>query len=1104
MNFGSKSRFDLSEKQRELLARLTGSGPASAPIDWRVARSQNREPAPLSQAQQRLWFLNQLEPESTAYNENFCLQMNGRLDTEALQKAFNGVVSRHEALRTVFRNDGGIVSQRVLPSLQIPIRIEDLSSVPSSNRWSMAGEIARNESRHIFDLTRGPLLRVRLLRLSDEEHLLVLVMHHIVTDGWSYGVLIREFAGLYSGAAGCLPELPIQYSDYARAQRRWLEDGRLAGQIDYWKKTLAGASQSDLPRAGYAGGPEESGGRFKFKIEPKLRSQIDQLAARAEVTRFMALLAALKALLYRYSGYQDVSVGTPVAGRTAPETHGLIGVFVNTLVLRAEILPQYTFQDLLHSIKRCAVGAFANQDLPFEKLVEEIRPERVLNSSPLFQVFLVYEDLPSFDLKLPGLRVEMREVENDEEKFDLMLSITETPEGLRGAFSCKKGVFNDRALERLSGHFLNLLDAAVSLPSVRIDSVELMSQSERRQIVEEWNRKESRWEENGRCLHDLILEQADKTPDAIAVRCGCMAMSYLQLRRSAEIIAGELTKCGVGPECLVGICMTRSIDLPAVLLGCLCSGGAYVPLDPAYPKDRLAAIMADSKPVALICERRLAPILPEVNCPTIWLEEAGFDSVNAGSSPDFGAGPSVVAENPAYIIYTSGSTGNPKGVMIEHRNPAGLLHWAKNTYGSELTSAVLGSTSICFDLSVFELFATLYCGGTVVLVENILELVGLPGREHLTLINTVPSSMAVLVRMGQLPQSVKTINLAGEPLKKDLVDQLYESGVNEVYDLYGPSEDTTYSTGAVREKGGAETIGRPLFNKYAFIVDPGMMLVPVGVWGELQIGGSGLGRGYLKHPELTSEKFVPDWITGRPGQRLYRTGDLGRWREDGTIEYLGRMDQQVKVRGYRVEPGEIESVLKSQEGIRDAVVVARGQGENRRLVGYVAAENGADTESLAERTRNSLARKLPEYMVPSVIVLIEEFPLMPNGKLDREALPDPERLGATANAVGPRNPEEQILCAICADVLKRDRVDVHENLFAMGVHSLLAVQVVARISDSLGVDLPVRALFERPTVAALAEQIREETGDLDEPPPLERIPREGDLELHEATLPLNG
>ena len=1033
-----------------------------------IPRRASATPAPLSFAQQRLWFLDQLEPGSPLYNVSLPLKLSGPLDAGALQRALSEIIRRHDAFRTRFELIDQTPMQLIDPPAELTLPLVDLSGLPEAAREAEAIRLARIEASLPSGLEAGPLFRAKLLRFADNEHALLLVMHHIVSDGWSLGILRREIAALYaaylSNRSPLMPELPVQYADYAIWQRTTLRGEILDHQLAYWKKQLEGAPQllellGDYPRPAMQ---SFKGTRRAMTLGRAMTQALRELSLRHNATLFMTLLAAFAALIARYTRCDDIVVGSPIAGRTRVEIENLIGCFVNTLVLRTDCSGNPPFIELLSRVRETALSAYAHQDIPFEKLVEELKPERSLSHSPLFQVMFVLQNAGPAELNLPGLTASELDFERVNAKFDLSLAAIETDAELRLDIEYSTDLFTQASIDRLIEHYETLLRGIIAAPTAKLAQLPLMTEAQRKRVLIAWNDTETGYPKRA-TIASLFEAQVRRTPAATALIFEDQALSYSQLNAKANRLAHHLHVLGVGPETLVGVCAQRSIEMVAALLAILKAGGAYLPLDPNYPEERLAFMLEDGAVPVLLTQKGVP--LPRQRAKLVYVDalERDFDGY-----PDTDPESRVEANNLAYVIYTSGSTGRPKGVAIEHRSAVALLSWAADIFAPEQWAGTLASTSICFDLSVFELFVPLSVGGAVILVKNALELPNLACADQVTLVNTVPSAAVELLRIDGIPVSVHTVNLAGEPLSTELVRQLYERGIDRVYDLYGPTEDTTYSTFALRSSFGRATIGRPIANTQVYILDPHLNPVPIGVPGELHLGGAGLARGYLNRPELTAEKFIPNPFTDHPQARLYKTGDLARYLPDGNIEFLGRIDHQVKIRGFRIELGEIEAVLAQRPEVKAcAVLVREDTPGDQRLIAYVVARG--EGPSLTE-LRGFIQSKLPEYMIPAAFVLLDKMPVTPNGKLDRKALPAPE-YRSDKPFVAPRTPAEKKLAAIWAEMLKLQHTGIHDNFFELGGHSLLATQLISRVREELNIDLPLRAIFEAPTVEGLGAQI---------------------------------
>jgi amino acid adenylation domain-containing protein len=1049
---------------------------------------------PLSFAQERLWLVDRLQPGGSVYNVPAGVRMRGALDRDALERALGEIVRRHESLRTTFPERDGAPVQVIAPFTGFTLAVEDLSPLDAAEREAEVRLRARHDAARAFDLAAGPLFRARLLRLADDDHVLLLCMHHVVTDGWSMGVLFRELAALYGayreGAPSPLPVLPIQYADYALWEREHLRGDVLARHMAYWRERMAGAPAllelpTDHPRP-----PVQSyqGDQVAVDLPAALLERLEALGRAEGATLFMVLMAAFQALLAKYAGSEDVVVGSPVAGRTHRETEGLIGFFVNTVVVRTELDGDPRFREVLRRVRAATLGAYEHQELPFEKLVAELQPERSLAHAPLFQVLFALQNADGSGGELPGLRTGPVEAEIGTAMFDLSLMLAAHEGGLGGSLTYATDLFERGTVERMMGHLRRVLEQVAGDAELRLSALELLEEGERRALLGAWSGTDAP-HPTDQCIHQLFEAQAARTPDAVAVLHDGEAWTYAQLNARANRLAHHLRRLGVRPETRVGICLPRGLEMMAALLATLKAGGAYVPMDPAWPAERSAFMLADSGMTVLVTNDALRGTLPGRDGVRVVSIDASAAEIarEPADDPESGADPRSLA----YLIYTSGSTGVPKGVAIEHASTVALLAWAWDVYTAEELDGVLASTSISFDISVFELFAPLTRGGRVVVVENALTLPSSVDADGVRLINTVPSAIAALLATDGVPAGVRTVNLAGEPLSPELVDALYARGVERVYDLYGPSEDTTFSTFGQRRAGGPATIGRPLPNTRAYVLDAALRPVPAGVPGELLLAGRGLARGYLGRPGLTAERFVPDPFAAEPGGRLYRTGDRVRWRADGTLEYRGRLDQQVKVRGFRVEPGEIEAVLRRHPDVADCAVVARA--DERGALGLVAYVAGA---APADALRAHLRTSLPDYMVPGVFVRMDALPLTPSGKIDRKALPAPDAAGSEERPAEARTPVEEVLAGIWEGVLRVEHVGGADNFFHLGGHSLLATVALARMEEILGVRLPLSAFFEAPTLAELAARVEAlRRAGLPPLPPVVPVERDGALPL---------
>ena len=993
-----QKRDRLSAAKQSLLEKRLRGGLKRDSSQTRIPRRPEGRTIPLSFAQRRLWFLDRLKPGSITYNVPMARHLLGKLDLDVLRRCINEVVRRHEVLRTAYVLNGGEPAQQVLPPREIPTPVVDLSSLSCSERDREWQAQALVEASRTFDLASGDVFRVRIWRLGPEEHVVLFAEHHIAADAWSTTNLFAEIGKLYcaflKGQPSPLAELPVQYADFSLWQSEAFNGPAFETQVQYWKKKLGGPLPAlELPTDRPRPAVQSHRGRYAdFQIGAETLGPLKVLAQQQGVTLFMALLATFKVLLLRYSRQEDIIVGSPIAGRNRSELEPLIGFFINTLVMRTDLSGDPTFLELLQRVKETALGAYANQDVPLERLVEELTPIRDPSVSPLFQVVFVIQNAPIEFLQLPGVQTTQVEIPIPVAKFDLTFGMWEKGDVLQGWLEYNTDIFDGTTIERMVVHYGNLLTGALARPDAKLSELPLLDCVERERLVKGLNRTEREYPRQER-MQDLFEAQVERSRDVCAlIYCGRegteepQRWSYGELNGRANQLAHRLRELGVGPEVLVGVCHERTPELVVCLLAVLKAGGAYVPMDPNYPPQRVAFMLEDTKAPVLLTQRSLLAGLPTTGAQAVCLDDAETmkDLASRPRENQVSGGPRTLASNLAYVIFTSGSTGRPKGVALEHRNAVAFIYWAKEVFTAEELKRVLFSTSVCFDLSVYEVFVTLSTGGALVMAENALALPTLAAREEITLINTVPSAAAELVRLKAIPGSVQVVNLAGEPLSVELVKQIYgQPTIRKVYDLYGPSEDTTYSTYTLRRAEGPATIGRPIANSQAYVMDGQRQLVPFGVPGELYLGGAGLARGYLNRPELTAERFVVNPFEGTPGAYLYRTGDLVRYLPDGNLEYLGRIDHQVKIRGFRIELGEIESELRQQPQVEDAVVIAREDVPGSpKLVAYVILKRQPTQGTLsdAERPdtqivsslRDQLRQRLTEYMIPSSLKTLSQ------------------------------------------------------------------------------------------------------------------------------------
>ncbi|MGB3534215.1 MAG: amino acid adenylation domain-containing protein, partial [Microcoleaceae cyanobacterium] len=1064
-----------------LIAKKTDSKLKIKPLQ-RITREEN---LPLSFAQQRQWFLAQLEPDSPFYNIPGAVRIEGELNINILEQSLNTVIHRHEVLRTNFLTVEGKPKIVISPSLQFKLPVIDITELPKSIQQSYIKNLIKQEAQYPFSLYSDSLLRVKIIKKSPTIYVILMTLHHIISDEQSVIILIREVARLYESLSqaqhNSLAPLPIQYIDFAAGQRQHLQGEVLENQLAYWRQQLEGIpTVLELP-TDYTRPAVQSfrGAKETFQLSLEQSQTIKTLSQQFGCTLFMTLLAVFKTLLYRYTASEDIVVGSPIANRNSTETENLIGFFANTLALRTHLTRNLTFEQLLQQVREVALGAYAHQYLPFEQLVEELQPQRDLSYTPLFQVMFVWQNAAIQPMQLSTLNWHLIENENNTAKFDLTLYMAETVDGLVGKFEYNTDLFKPETIQRLIDNFQTLISGIIAKPQQKIYNLPLLPATEQQKLLYEWNQTKQEVQEI--CLHQLFETQVEQTPHATALIFENQCLTYQQLNNRANQLAHYLQKLGVKPEVRVGICVKRSDKMIVAMLAILKAGGTYVPLDPAYPQERLSFMLEDAE-VAVLLTQNIENLELINSFKNVIDLENDWEKI----SSELTTNPSnkVILENLAYVIYTSGSTGQPKGVAITHSSSATFIEWAKNIFTNEQLAGVFASTSICFDLSVFEIFSPLSIGGKIILGENALQLPTLPHSEEVTLINTVPSAARELLRINAIPQSVKTVNLAGEALSNELVQQLYQQQqIQQVFNLYGPSEDTTYSTFVLTEAGSVQTpsIGRPITNTQVYILDSYLQPVPVGVPGELYLGGSGLARGYLNHPELTAEKFIPNPFIQKNREnktnRLYKTGDLVRYLPDGKIEYLGRLDNQVKIRGFRIELGEIEASLVKNNHVSQVVVSAwEDQAKNKRLVAYIVPKSKAEnlTSDLPNELRHFLKEKLPDYMIPSVFMMLESLPLTPNGKIDRKALPLPEiqPIERQQGYTKPQTEKEKQLAKIWSQILRVNQISVNDNFFELGGDSILAIQVVSQANQA-GLKITPKSIFKYQTLADLAATAEE-------------------------------
>lgn len=1072
----------LSSAKQALLSKwLRGGGSNTGNAQEKsIPRRQSNEPAPLSLEQQRLWFFNQLEPDSPLYNMPIASRLRGALQPEALQRAMDTVVARHEALRT--RVVGQEARQIIDAPSSVPMLRFDLRELPAEQREADARQLLQAEAKRPFDLSQDLMVRTALVQLDEEEWIFLVMMHHIASDDWSWRLFCEEVAAVYAGIvsnrdAG-LREPPIQYADFALWQKEWLRSGVLEKQLAFWRKQLEGAPPVlELPTDHSRPASQTFRGACEWvKISPALTEKLNVLGQSGGFTQYMILLAAFQALIHRYTGQEDIVIGSPVAGRTRASVEKVIGLFVNMLALRTKVDGNPSFYELLHRTQATVLEALAHQEVPFEKLVEELQPERSASHSPLVQVMFALQDELSENLKLAGLTTAPFALDPGTAKFDLTFTIMKGAGGLECCAEFNTDLFEVGTVRRMLGHYEKLLEAAASNPDLHLSDLPVLSDSEREQMLVEWNKTEMEFP-RGQCVHDLFAAQAAATPKATAVICGNESLTYEELNWRANQLAHHLKFLGAGPDRLVAISMERSLDMFIALLGTLKAGAAYVPLDPSFPAERLQFMLDDSKASLLLtrsADRQKLGELP-AHVRAICLDDWRLISEERDDNP----GVSVSPENLAYVIYTSGSTGWPKGVQIPHRAVVNFLTSMRREPGLTAADTLLSVTSISFDIAGLEIFLPLTVGARVVLASadeifDAAKMKALIRSSGATVMQATPSYLQFLVEADWFGDRTIKVLCGGEALSRALADKLLERA-REVWNLYGPTETTIWSTLARITPGKeAVSIGRPIANTQVYLLDSHLQPVPVGVPGEIYIGGEGVARGYLNRAKLTEEKFIASPFSdcgdvAARTSRLYRTGDVARYRADGSIECLGRNDFQMKLRGHRIDPGEIESALRQFPNVRDAVVSLREDERGQKcLAAYLVRSAHPSPE--AGLLQAFLRKKLPDYMIPAAYMVLDAFPLTPNGKINRKALPaagnNCER--PKHSFTPPRTLVEEKLAGLWRGLLTQPEIGIDDNFFEIGGHSLLAMQLMARVQKEFGTELSLRNIFEAPTIAELA------------------------------------
>ena len=1027
----------------------------------------------LSFAQQRLWFLGKMEPSNASYNMSMGLQLEGKLDVNALSESLAYVINRHESLRMYFPTMEGQPQIRIkkIENFNV-LSIQDLSNLDQLTQSVTVETLINNNVQEPFNLNTGPLFKAKLLQLKDNQFILLLNMHHISSDGWSMGIFIRELRHAYlafsQGQKPTLEPLPIQYSDFATWQRNWLQGEVLETQINYWKKQLKDAPQRlELP-ADHPRPPIQSykGSHYSQTLTPELTQQLNSLSQQQGVSLYMLLLAVFNLLLSRYSRQNDICIGSPIANRPHRQTEGLIGFFANTLVLRNQIKSEQSFQEFLQQTRQTCLEAYHYQDIPFEFLVEQLKPVRSLSYNPIFQVMFTVENNDSEALNLPGLKIEWLDSSYPFAKFDLSLLALESDGQLNCTWEYATDLFETITIQRMAEHWEVLLQQIVTNPQQKISNLSWLTKADQKQL-ELWNQTNRNYPQD-KTLVDLFEEQVKSYPNNIALVFEEQSLTYQELNEKANQLAHFLHQnYQIKPDTLIGICVERSLDMAIALLGVLKAGAAYVPVDPSYPEERIKYILENSKISLLLTQSfindKLSGFFSELSAQLINLDRLNFESF-----PCHNLALQSKPNNLAYVIYTSGSTGQPKGVMVEHKGLYNLALTEIETFGVHPSSRVLQFASFSFDACISEILMALAAGATLYLGTKEALMPGLPLMERLrdhaiTHITLPPSALAVLP-WENLPL-LQTIIVAGEACSPELVKK-WSQGRN-FFNGYGPTEGSVCATIAKYTSFNEKiTIGRPIPNVQVYILDPHLQPVPIGVPGELHIGGAGLARGYLDRPDLTDEKFIEVNLFGKI-ERIYKTGDLAKWGDDGNLEFLGRIDHQIKLRGFRIELGEIESVLLEHPAVKEAIVNLHKTENNQQLVAYVTGEL---IDDLSQQLKQHLKTYLPDYMIPSQIIRLDEFPLTPNGKIDRQALPHPNHESHSLYEA-PRNTIEQQLIEIWSLIVECEKISIHDNFFDLGGHSILAIKLLNEIQKNFNQELSLTSLFQNPTIAQLAQQL---------------------------------
>jgi amino acid adenylation domain-containing protein len=1088
LNFTHEAVAHLTEARKTKMLAKASFLPSPTDQD-RLGIDKNPE---LSLTQEQIWLDEQLTPGTAAYNIPIAAHLTGTLDSDALARTLTEIVRRHDVLRARFHPVAHRPTQIIADDPDVTFRTVDLTDVPADDRVERAKLACQADCRRPFSLLKGPLYRFTLYRLAPDEHVFLATLHHIVFDGWSIGIFLKELTGLYAafaeGRPSPLPALPVGYCELGVKERQTLSAEAVERLVAFWRKHLAGipphlALPFDHP---VRSGRHYRGGRFPVELSEELTIAVKTLSRAESVTVFMTVLSALAALLYRYTGQMDIVIGTPIAGRRSVKSRSLLGAFVNTLVLRTDLSGGPTFRELIARARRSTHDAFAHQELPYNQLVRALNPERDATGASIVQIMLVLQNMPHPELQIPGLTIELLDIFIGAAKYDLTLELENRAGRLTGWFDYDSDLFDRPTVARLAGHFQTILEAAVGAPDRPVDQLPLLSENEARQLVATWIGTPAEFPRDT-CLNQLVEAHALRTPHAVAVVCGSVRLTYGELNVRANRLAHHLIQLGVRPGVLVAICVERSLEMVVGLLAILKSGGAYVPLDPDYPAERLAFLLHDSAAPVLLTQNRLLTSLPKSAAQVVCLDaDSPSFAGMSDSNPQSVAGPVDVA----YVIYTSGSTGDPKGVLVSHHNVVRLFRATQPWFHFDEHDVWTLFHSFAFDFSVWEIWGALCYGGRLVVVPSAVtrspqEFHQLLVDERVTVLNQTPSAFRPLTAADQAAHGraalcLRLVIFGGEALElESLRPWFLRHGDNkpQLVNMYGITETTVHVTYRPIElvdldSAPGSVIGRPIPDLRLYILEPNGQPAPPGVPGEICVGGAGVAKGYLNNPELTAQKFIRDPFASQPDARLYRSGDLARFLPNGDIEYLGRIDQQVKIRGFRIELGEIESNLLRHGAVREAVVLAReDQPGEKRLVAYVVADRS--TPALGPELRTFLKQRLPEYSIPSVFVVLDSLPLTPHGKVDRRALPSPsgDRPEVATPYVAPKTPNEIELARIWTQVLRLDRIGVHDQFFDVGGHSLLAVQVMSRCNQVFPVKLPLRRIFETPTIAGLAEAL---------------------------------